>query len=103
MKNYKNKFLETGKTIRKFNLHIFLVLLYMRWYNLIKRYIKNENATYYMYIKSRGEIVMGVSMGVIKPIKGSAAQKLIKESKRNSVDGKVIEDCKKLSSIIRKR
>lgn len=45
---------------------------------------------------------MGVSMGVIKPIKGSAAQKLIKESKRSAVDGKVLEGCKKLSSIIRK-
>lgn len=43
---------------------------------------------------------MGVSMGIIKPIRGKAARDLLKDMKYSSVDEKVLEQCKKISSLI---
>lgn len=70
---------------------------------MLKRYTKGINKKYYIYVMNDGGVVMGVSMGVIKPIRGSAAQQLLKDSKRSSVDSKVLESCRKISSIISKK
>lgn len=70
---------------------------------MLKRYTKGINGKFYMYLKNEGEYQMGVSMGVIKPITGSAAQKLLKDSSKSSFDEKVLDKCKQFSSMITKR
>lgn len=45
---------------------------------------------------------MGVSMGIIKPIRGRAARELLKDIKSSSVDEKVLEQCRKIGSLIKR-
>ncbi|WP_291649170.1 hypothetical protein [Clostridium sp.] len=46
---------------------------------------------------------MGVSMGVVKPIKGAAAKALLEDLKKTSIDDKVLEQCKRIGSLISRK
>lgn len=60
-----------------------------RWISLLKGIFKEERK-------------MGVSMGIIKPIRGKAARELLKDIKSSTVDEKVLEQCRKIGGLIKR-
>ncbi len=69
---------------------------------MLKRYMRGIGKKYCVY-KVEEEWKMGVSMGVVKPIKGAAAKALLEDLKKTSIDDKVLEQCKRIGSLISRK